>query len=120
MNQLNNNSTHPSEQKVFTLTTFSTLESDEQKISFKLFKMDLTLARKATLFLQQLLAKIHNWIEGHCQSFYTRVASLCVGHPWFVLLACLIFTAICGIGFIRIDFSEPTLDVWIPKNAPSK
>ena len=51
------------------------------------------------------------------EKFYGWFGQVVAKYPLWVILACLIFAALCGIGFLNLENETDQLELWVPTDS---
>lgn len=62
------------------------------------------------------LGRVSLALDNVMRTNFFRLGYLVAGHPWLVIVACLVFTALCLAGLARFRTEKRGEELWVPQN----
>ena len=58
-----------------------------------------------------------NVVFGGMERFFMRYGTLVAKYPWAGILGCVVFSLLCGIGFLNFKEETDQNELWVPSNS---
>ena len=63
------------------------------------------------------LQSVQKTIVSGLENFFSKYGEAVARKPWYFILACFVFTGLCGAGLVRFRAENEGIKLWIPRNS---